>query len=111
MNQELYVYKITGRRTGEILGIGTSSELVEQGLYRDTKSIGCAYRWSKTHPEARRTVERVATLTPLRPKRRAANDAQPLDEDVHKLELLNAERRQQGKTALTYGHWKAGMHN
>lgn len=37
MNQELYVYKITDRRTGEILGIGTSSELVEQGLYRDTK--------------------------------------------------------------------------
>ena len=109
MGRALYIYRVTDRSTGEVLGTGTASELVELGLYQHVESVPHAYRLSKKNLRARRLVERIASLESPPPPVRSVKRPQPLDEDVHRLELLNAERRQQGKPALSYGRWKAGL--
>ncbi len=111
MKKTDWIYKVTDNSTGEVLGVGTAEELVDQGLYGDAQSVASAYRRCKKKTDARRLVERLAAVNPepKHPCHKKPPAPQPLDEDAHQLMLLNDERRRQGKPALTYGRWKAGL--
>lgn len=114
MTSKLCIYKVTDGRTGEILGVGAARDLVDLGLYDNEKTVSWAYFYCKKHPDRphRRIVERVGWIDNpnLQRSKPAPGAPQPLDEDIQKLEQLNAERRETGQYPLSYGHWKAGLH-